>query len=621
MAFFTSSDDNVTVAVTSTADTGGLDKTTNSVNGLEAATGNGAKSAALFGVVAGAAQAGVMALGGAIKSAASAAIGGAASFEQNRVAFETMLGSADKARTMMQDISDFAKSTPFQLPEVVQASKQLLAFGFAQDEIIPEMRKLGDVAAGVGVPVGQLSAVFGQVKTAGKLMGQDLLQFTSAGIPLLQYLSQTMGETTSKIKSDMDKGVGPTFTDVQNALDAMTGSGSKFGGMMDKQSHTLAGMWSNIQDGFGGLLRAAVGMTSAGDIIQGGLFDRIEKGVQTIMPFIQGLAQTIGPVMVKATGLFFGGLAKIADVLKTIGNVFAKYPILSAAGLGALAVVIGVPLVTAFTAWAIAAGAAAIATLLAAAPLILIGAAIGALAFLIVSNWTTIKDAFKAGVDWIGDKLTYLKDNFWNIIGEIIGFFATLPIKIPLLIIEAIMGIASWLASFKWSDLWSGLWQSALNVGDQIWQAINGAWHKIIGLDWGAIMINVGKGIANAIIDLINGAIKGAFSHVPLLSSHIPQIPHFAHGVQNFAGGLAVVGDVNGMGGEIVDLPRGSNVYSNSQSKQMMGGGGGAQNTYHIANVNLSTAAATQEFFKLQDRNSVLASKGISVVRPAGVMA
>jgi hypothetical protein len=611
MAFFSQSDDSVTVAVKSTSDTAGIDNTTRSVGELESATGGGAKSAAVFGIVAGAAQVGVQALGGAIKSAATAAIGGAASFEQNRVAFETMLGSADKARTLMQQISDFAKSTPFQLPEVVQASKQLLAFGFAQDEIIPEMRKLGDVASGVGVPVGQLSAVFGQVRTAGKLMGQDLLQFTAAGVPLLDYLAQTMHKTTAQIKKDMDAGAGPSFQDVQKALDAMTDSGSKFGGMMDKQSHTLAGMWSNIQDGFGGLLRAAVGMTSAGDIIQGGLFDRMEKGVQVIMPFVQSLAQNIGPVMVKATGMFFDGMGKIVTVLKKVGDVFAKYPILSASGLGALALVIGVPLVTAFTTWAISAAAAAAATLLAAAPLILIGAAIGALVFLVVSNWDTIKKAFETGVNWVVDKFNYLKDNFWSIIGEIIGFWATLPIKIPELIIEAIVNVASWLASFKWSDIWSGLWQSAKDVASNVWQAIQGAWKAIIGLDWGGIMVNVGKGIANAIISLINGAIKGAFSSVPILKDHIPQIPHFAHGVRNFNGGLAVVGDVNGMGGEIVDLPRGANVFSNSQSKQMMGGG----STYHIQQVILQGAEATDEFFKIQDRNSVLASKGMSVVR------
>lgn len=612
MAFFSKSDESVTVAVTSTADTSGIDKTTNSVSGLEKATGSGAKSAAAFGIVAGAAATGVALLGQGIKAAASAAIGGSASFEQNRIAFETMLGSADKARSLMVDISNFAKETPFQLPEVVAASKQLLAFGFAQSEILPEMRKLGDVAAGVGVPVGQLSVVFGQVRTAGKLMGQDLLQFTAAGVPLLDYLAQTMHKTTSQIKQDMDRGAGPTFANVQAALDAMTASGSKFGGMMDKQSHSLSGMWSNIQDGFGGLLRAAVGMTNAGDIIKGGLFDRLKTGVEAAMPLVQSLATTIGPVMVKATSMAVKAFTPLVKLIETLGKLFAKYPVLSAIGIGALAAAIGGPLVAAFTAWAIAAASAAAATIIAAAPLLLIGAAIGALAYLVISNWDTIKNAFTTAVKWIGDKVTWLKDHWAEALGAILTFWATLPIRIPAMIIEAIVKVAQWLTSFKWSDMWSGLWDSIKNVGEGIWNAIKGAWDRVTGLNWGQIMLNVGKGIANTIIDMINGGIKGAFKGVPILRDHIPQLPHFSHGVQNFGGGLAVVGDVNGSGGEVIDLPRGSNVLSNSQSKQMMGG----QTTYNIANVNLTTAESTNEFFKLQDRNSVLSGKGISMVRP-----
>lgn len=607
MAFFNKSDNDVNVRVTSEADTKGIDQTTASISDLEQKSYAGNKAVAALGSVGKVAAIGVAAMGVATGFAGKAALDATSQFEQNRVAFDVMLGSAAKGRQMMQDIANFAKATPFELPEVVTASKQLLAFGFAQDQIIPTMRKLGDIAAGVGIPVGQLAYVYGQVRVAGKLMGGDLLQFTNAGVPMIEGLSKVLKVSQGDVKKLVEQGkVG--FPEVQKVIDNMTNSGSQFGGMMAKQSQTFGGVVSNIKDSFGQVLRSAMGMDQAGDIVKGGLFDKLKNAANTAMPAINDFAQKVGPFMAKAIDVVG---PPIGALLKGIGAL-TKFLFEHKVALAMVAGAIGGPLVAAFVAWAAAAAIAAANTLIALAPIILIGAAIAGVAYLISTNWEMIKDAFTGGVKWIGDKLTYLKDNFWSIVGEIISFWATLPIKIPAMIVEAITSVASWLMSFKWSDIWAGLWQSALNVADQVWQAIQGAWRKIVGLDWGAIVVNVGKGIANTIIDLINGGIRGAFRSVPILKDHIPQIPHFSHGVRNFEGGLAVVGDVNGSGGEVVDLPRGSNVYSNSESKQMMG----AQNTYNIENVNLTTAEATMAWFNMQNRNGVLASKGISTVRP-----
>jgi tape measure domain-containing protein len=228
--------------------------------------------------------------GGAVAALGVVGVKSAADFEQSRVAFETMLGSADKARRMMQDIAKFAKETPFELPEVVAASKQLLAFGFAQEQILPTMRKLGDLAAGLGVPVGQLTNVFGQVRVAGRLMGQDLLQFTNAGVPLIEALANTMHKPQTEIKQLVEQGkVG--FPEVETAINSLTGASSKFGGMMEKQSHTFNGVISNIKDGFGQALRSMIGITSAGDVIQGGLFDKLKRGAEIVMPIVQRLPE------------------------------------------------------------------------------------------------------------------------------------------------------------------------------------------------------------------------------------------------------------------------------------------------------------------------------------------
>jgi tape measure domain-containing protein len=348
MIGFGSSDNQVGILIKTTSDTKGIDQTTGALGNLDHSAGISAKSAALMGAVAGAAQVGIMAFGGAIKGAGEAAIGGAASFEQNRVAFETMLGSADKARTLLTQISKFAKETPFELPEVVQGSKQLLAFGFSADQIIPTMRKLGDIASGVGIPVGQLAYVFGQVRVAGKLMGGDLMQFTNAGVPMIEGLSKVLHVSQGEVKAMVEQGkVG--FSEVQQVIDNMTGSGSQFGGMMEKQSHTFNGVVSNIKDGFSQMLRSAVGVTNAGDIVQGGFFDKLKSGAQGLMPVLQRMGDNMavhandaatvirmlfdllsgGDPTIKASEAKFG---KFADVLAQIrwigiqvGMAFEKY--------------------------------------------------------------------------------------------------------------------------------------------------------------------------------------------------------------------------------------------------------------------------------------------------------
>jgi tape measure domain-containing protein len=233
------------------------------------------------------------------KQLSTMAIGGAGEYEQYRVAFETMLGSADKARKMLQDMSNFARSTPFTLPEVVESSKQLLAFGIAQERVLPTMKMLGDVAAGVGVPVGRIAYAFGQVKVAGKLMASELLQFTNAGVPLIEYLAVVMKKPQTEIRNMVEAGqIG--FDKVETAFALMTQSGGRFDNMMAKQSTTFNGLMSNIKDSFGQMLRAAVGISATGDIIENGIFDRIKKGAEAVMPALQRFSEQIGPIMANA---------------------------------------------------------------------------------------------------------------------------------------------------------------------------------------------------------------------------------------------------------------------------------------------------------------------------------
>jgi tape measure domain-containing protein len=169
-------------------------------------------------------------------------------FEQWNIAFAVMLGSSGKAKTLMDDIKKFAAATPFELPQVVEGSKRLLAYNVAASDIIPTFTTLGNIAAGVGTEkLPQLITAFGQVSAKGRLMGQELLQFTEAGVNLGGELQKAFGVSRSALETMVSSGkVG--FEDVRKALFNLGGETGKFGGLMDAQAKTIQGVWSNIKD-------------------------------------------------------------------------------------------------------------------------------------------------------------------------------------------------------------------------------------------------------------------------------------------------------------------------------------------------------------------------------------
>ena len=189
----------------------------------------------------------------AVGVAGAFAVGGltkmAGEFEQTNIAFTTMLGSAELAKSTLKDLSDFAVRTPFQIPEVEQNAKLLLAMGIEVENLIPTMKSLGDVSAGLNVPLQRIALNFGQVKTQGKLTGRELRDFNIAGVPLLQEIAKNFGLTEKKIKEMVSAGsIG--FKDVEEAFRTMSSSGGKFFDLMDAQSKTFLGKVSNIQDSF-----------------------------------------------------------------------------------------------------------------------------------------------------------------------------------------------------------------------------------------------------------------------------------------------------------------------------------------------------------------------------------
>lgn len=168
-------------------------------------------------------------------------------FQQYEVAFETMLGSSEKAKSLMADLTKTAAITPFDLSGVTNGAKQLLAYGIASEDVNNKLIQLGDIAAGLSLPLGDLVYLYGTTMTQGRMFTQDLRQFQGRGIPIAKELAKQFGVAESAVGGLVTAGK-VTSKEFQAAIESMAGSGGQFGGLMEKQSKTITGQISNIED-------------------------------------------------------------------------------------------------------------------------------------------------------------------------------------------------------------------------------------------------------------------------------------------------------------------------------------------------------------------------------------
>ena len=175
------------------------------------------------------------------------AIGEAFKFEKATSDFKVLLGSIDKAKEHMADLRSFAASTPLTFEDLAKSSKLLLSFGASVDEVMPAMKMLGDIAMGDAQKFQGLSLVFAQVKSAGKLMGQDLLQMINQGFNPLTIISQQTGKSMSELKDMMGEGQ-ISFEMVAEAMRIATSEGGLFNNAMGEAAKTGEGMVSTLQD-------------------------------------------------------------------------------------------------------------------------------------------------------------------------------------------------------------------------------------------------------------------------------------------------------------------------------------------------------------------------------------
>lgn len=343
-------------------------------------------------------------MAGGILNMGIASVQAAAQMRQYEIAFQTMLKSAEAGTQMLRDLQQFAAETPFDVPGVVSAGQQLMAFGFKAEEIIPMLTNLGDAASGLGLGtegVSRLAYALGQMQTSGKLNAQDMMQLTSAGISAWDMLAQAAGKTVAEMKDLCSKGAIDSKAAVQTIV---AGMNEQFGGMMAKTSDEVAGLLANIEETAGNT-SAAVGkyLTEAFNIkgILKAVSDRLgefQQKMQTATEQGKSLRDVIKECVP-------------APVIAAIGAFAAALVVVSVAAVATLGAVLGL-----------------------SAGIVAAGAAIGAAIALIITYWDDLANAVKAAVQGILDTVV------------IIGTAVT----------EAILSVVRWILDTI-GDMWADI--------------------------------------------------------------------------------------------------------------------------------------------------------------------
>ena len=228
--------------------------------------------------------------------------------EKTSVAFRVLVGDERKAGELLQQINGFAAATPFSNLHLEGAAQMLLNFGVAGDDVMKRLQQLGDISMGDSEKLNSLALVFGQVSAAGKMSGQDLLQFINAGFNPLKELQNMTGKSYQELQNMMSKGkIGVDA--VSAALQHATGVGGMFHGMMEEQSKTVAGKWST-----------AIGLVQQRAV---DVYDKIQPFILQAIDLFQDVSGSVLDV-VDSIALWATDLQPVWDGLALISNIAGR---------------------------------------------------------------------------------------------------------------------------------------------------------------------------------------------------------------------------------------------------------------------------------------------------------
>lgn len=232
----------------------------------------------------------------------------------------TLLGDDAAGKQFSDYITQFAKATPYGISELSGLAKGLIQYNVSLDDTKMYMQQLGDIAMGDKQKMASLGVVLGQVASAGRLQGQDLMQFINAGFNPLTVLSEMTGKTMAQLRDYMSQGA-ISFEMVSAALKKATSEGGRFYKGMEKGSKTLSGLWSTAMDN-----------------IKQSLADAFEKNQDKLKDFARRIGELDLFKLVDGLANVAGAVLRIGEVLAPLVEKMTQIPGLVEAIMMALAV-------------------------------------------------------------------------------------------------------------------------------------------------------------------------------------------------------------------------------------------------------------------------------------------
>jgi len=241
-------------------------------------------------------------------------------FQQIEIALETILGNEREAATLMNQLRDTAAKTPFDMKGIANGAKQLLAYGEDAATVNETLIKLGNIAAGLSQPLGDLVYLYGTTMTQGRLYTQDFNQFVGRGIPMIKELAEYFGVAESEVRGLVEAGkVG--FPEVQAVISSLTEEGGMFFNLMEKQSTSVIGKISNLGDAWDAAL------DKMGESSEGFIYTGIE-GLTYLVEHYDTVLKILG-TLVTAYGSYKAALIAINAIQKVSATVAATRALLA----------------------------------------------------------------------------------------------------------------------------------------------------------------------------------------------------------------------------------------------------------------------------------------------------
>lgn len=487
-------------------------------------------------------QKAILAVTGAVamfgRSFIEAGVAAAASFEQTTIAFEVMLGSAEETKKILADLTQFAAKTPFEMPEILQAARGLIQFGERGDELMKTLNTLGNAASANSVPFGFLALVFNQVRGVGKLLTQDFRQLSTRGILSLQDLAKYYGKTTEEAEKMLSSGK-VSFDDLKKILEGLSAEGGRFANMMEKQSHSLSGLKSTLNDAY-----RILGRVAATPIAEA-----LKPVVGMLIKSTEIVGDLIGLMPELSAGLILGAeaAASLAASL-TAAAIAARVldvslrSVLIGTGIGIGFIVLGAAV------GAVIAGIAMLRKYL--IPLEADAESVATSIENFAEAWENVKRAFSNTIDMIG-RVTM------TIVKLVAAFFGINLSSLPATVSETLAFVMAYISEFtlyvsrvalvmseNWDLTWELIELSAAAAWSYIQDIIQNAWASIAmiaqtAVDQGIALFDAMLESASRVWEGIWNVAEAVWNAVPVLISTAVRV-----GVQAFVMGMAIAADV-----------------------------------------------------------------------------